>query len=265
MHETKILIVEDDLDQAIGLSVRLRSNGYEVLFASDGTTAFTQACKMRPDLIILDVGLPAGDGFKVIEWLAGMVTTAVIPVIVLSGRDPAVTRDRVLRMGAKAFFQKPVDNDILLNTIREVLDTNTTANKHVPPGVTEPSAINKPPPAPSMNSRIARWRAELQDAPGDTGLMNDIARVMATSSDPEVKNIDEAMLLVKRAMSLMGAPTPTILDTLGIVYAAKGQFPQALLAAKKACELATNYRLSAQALDIQGHIKQYENNQAVVD
>ncbi|HON48120.1 MAG TPA: response regulator [Kiritimatiellia bacterium] len=259
MQETKILIVEDDLDQAVGLSVRLRANGYEVLFASDGTTAFTQACKIRPDLIFLDLGLPAGDGFKVIEWLSGMVTTAVIPVIVLSGRVPEGNSERVLRMGAKAFFQKPVDNDILLKTIREVLTTHNTANKHVRPDLTGE------PPASSMRSRIARWHAELRDAPNDTDLMNDIARVLATSSDPTVRNVDEALHLISRAMSLKGAPTPTILDTLGMAYAAKGHFSQALLAAKKAYAMAVNLGLSTQAIEIHAHIKQYENNQAVVE
>ena len=56
MKETKIMIVEDDVDQAVGLSIRLRANGYKVLFASDGTAAFTQACQLLPDLIILVAG-----------------------------------------------------------------------------------------------------------------------------------------------------------------------------------------------------------------
>jgi DNA-binding response OmpR family regulator len=265
MSAAKVLIVEDDLDQTVGLSVRLRANGYEVACAADGTTAFTQACKLRPDLIILDIGLPAGDGFKVIEWLAGMVPTAVIPVIVLSGRDPSVARERVLRMGAKAFFQKPVDNDTLLATIREVLSTGTTLNKGVTAAEAEPDPLKKPIWATSMAERVARWREELREAPGDTGLMNDIARVLATSGDPAIRNVDEAMLLVKRALSLMGAPTPAVLDTLGIVYAAGGQFPQALEAARKAYEMAKSYGQTALALDIQERIAKYENRTALTE
>lgn len=265
MKETKIMIVEDDLDQAVGLSVRLRANGYKVLFASDGTTAFTQACQLLPDLIILDIGLPAGDGFKVIEWLAGMVKTAVIPVIVLSGRDPSVTRGRVLMMGAKAFFQKPIDNDIMLNTIREVLNTNTAVNNYVPTVPTTPDTHSTSSEVCSMSSRLARWRKELQENPGDTELMTDIAQVVASSSDPEVRNADEAMQMLRRAMSLMGAPTAEILDTLGIIYAGKGQFPQALLAARKACGMASASGQTAQAFDIQRRIKLYENNQVPTD
>ena len=95
MSAETIMIVEDDRDQMLGLAVRLRANGYQVVCAADGTTAFTQASKTVPDLIILDIGLPAGDGFKVLEWLGGMATTVTIPVIVLSGRDPCLARDGV--------------------------------------------------------------------------------------------------------------------------------------------------------------------------
>jgi DNA-binding response OmpR family regulator len=266
MSAEKILIVEDDLDQTIGLSVRLRANGYQVFCAADGTTAFTQACKLCPDLIILDIGLPAGDGFKVLEWLGGMVATAVIPVVVLSGRDPSLARDRVLRMGVRAFFQKPAENDDLLSAIREILSTGQTFKKESRLAEEDvPASLKKPAWTTSMAERIERWRADLNATPGDTDLMNDIARVLATTSDPQLKNVEEAMRLVKKALSLMGAPTPTILDTLGIVYAAAGQFPQALEAARKGYALAKDNGQTAAALDLQERIRQYENNTLVTE
>jgi DNA-binding response OmpR family regulator len=72
-------------------------------------------------LIILDLGLPAGDGFSVMERLKANDSLALIPVIVLSARDRAANMDRVLKAGAKAFLQKPVDNAQLLSVIRQVL------------------------------------------------------------------------------------------------------------------------------------------------
>jgi two-component system KDP operon response regulator KdpE len=66
---TKVLIVDDDADIRRGLNVRLRANGYEVLFAADAISALTVAVKERPDLVILDKGLPAGDGYVVMERL----------------------------------------------------------------------------------------------------------------------------------------------------------------------------------------------------
>ena len=118
----KILIVDDDQDLVVGLAVRLRkAGGYDVSMASDGLGAVTKAQRERPDLIILDLGLPAGDGFSVLERLKTLMHTALNPVIVLSARDPGEAQDAVLRMGAEAFFQKPADNDQLLAAIRKAL------------------------------------------------------------------------------------------------------------------------------------------------
>ena len=86
--------------------------------ASDGYSAIATAQKERPDLIILDLGLPVGDGFVVLERLQTSNPLSSIPVIVLTARDPQNNEDRVMKAGAAAFFQKPVDNDELLNVIR---------------------------------------------------------------------------------------------------------------------------------------------------
>ncbi len=260
MSNETILIVEDDRDQMIGLAVRLRANGYQVLCASDGTTAFTQANKLFPNLIILDIGLPAGDGFKVIEWLAGLATTAAIPVIVLSGRDPDLARDRVLRLGAKAFFQKPADNDALLAAIREILTTGSTAKKDVLPSrqVPDVQTFKKPGWTISMTERIVRWREDLSKSPNDTMLMNDIARVLATIDEPGLRNADEALQLAKKAYLLMKPANPAILDTLSLAYAASGQIPQALEAARRGLVLATEQGQTRLVLDLKERISQYE-------
>jgi DNA-binding response OmpR family regulator len=67
MDKAKILIVDDDPDLRRGLNLRLRSAHYETAYATDGFSAISMAQKERPDLIILDIGLPAGDGFVVLE------------------------------------------------------------------------------------------------------------------------------------------------------------------------------------------------------
>jgi DNA-binding response OmpR family regulator len=115
----KVLIVEDDPDIRRGLSIRLKVNQYETVFATDAISAISVAQRERPDLILLDLGLPGGDGFVVMDRLrSGGVGT---PIIVLSARDPLLSRDRALSHGALAFLQKPVDNDVLLATIRQAL------------------------------------------------------------------------------------------------------------------------------------------------
>ncbi len=121
MDKKKILVIDDDQDLALGLKVRLRANNFATVFATDAISAISQAVKENPDLILLDLGLPAGDGFVVMERLDNIESLSSVPVIVMSARDPQGHRDRALGAGAKAYVQKPVDNDELLATIRKVL------------------------------------------------------------------------------------------------------------------------------------------------
>jgi DNA-binding response OmpR family regulator len=118
MTKAKILVVDDDPDLVRALRLRLRANNFEVATATDGYSAIASAQKERPSLIILDLGLPVGDGFVVLDRLQNSDALAGIPVIVLSARDPQMNEDRALKAGAVAFFQKPADNDELMNVIR---------------------------------------------------------------------------------------------------------------------------------------------------
>ena len=127
MERPKILIVDDDPDLRRGLNLRLRANQFETVYATDRFTAMAMAQKERPDLIILDIGLPAGDGFVVLDRLQQAATLSTIPVIVLTARDPQSNRDRILKAGATAFFQKPADNADLLDAIHAALGSSWSA------------------------------------------------------------------------------------------------------------------------------------------
>jgi DNA-binding response OmpR family regulator len=121
MPTKKILIVEDDRDVREGMHVRLRANHYDTVFAGDAFSVVNEARKQMPDLIILDLGLPGGDGFVVMERLKRIPAVASIPIIVVSARDVRGNQERALREGAKAFLQKPVDNVEFLAAIRKAL------------------------------------------------------------------------------------------------------------------------------------------------
>jgi DNA-binding response OmpR family regulator len=121
MPTKKILIVEDDPDVREGMHVRLKANHYDTFVAADALTALAEARKHQPDLIILDLGLPAGDGFVVMERLNRVPALALIPVIVVSARDVRANQERAVKAGAKAFLQKPVDNAEFLAVIRRTL------------------------------------------------------------------------------------------------------------------------------------------------
>jgi DNA-binding response OmpR family regulator len=128
MDKARILLIDDDPDLRRGLSLRLRANHYQTSYAQDGFSAIAMARKESPDLIILDIGLPAGDGFTVMDRLQKSSELSHIPVIVLTARDPQHTRQRMLQAGATAFFQKPADHVELLNAIRCVLKESQPAS-----------------------------------------------------------------------------------------------------------------------------------------
>jgi DNA-binding response OmpR family regulator len=117
----KILIVDDDRDLLLALGVRLRKSGYAVVSAMDGVSAIATARQEAPDLVLLDLGLPAGDGFVVLERIRSLIPLAATPVIVLSARDAASNKDRALKLGAAKFLQKPPDNEELLDAIWKCL------------------------------------------------------------------------------------------------------------------------------------------------
>jgi DNA-binding response OmpR family regulator len=121
MKGKKIMIVDDDHHLVLGLTARLKASGYEVVRAMDAISAITVARKEAPDLVILDLGLPAGDGFLVLERMRDLPDLAATPVIVLSARDPTDNKKRALDAGALAFFQKPPDNHEFLTAIRRAL------------------------------------------------------------------------------------------------------------------------------------------------
>src|ERR1700738_1826756 len=121
MGNKKILIVDDDPDIRQGMNVRLKANHYDTFFAADAFSSMVEARKHEPDLIILDLGLPAGDGFVVMERLKKIPSLAVVPIIVVSARDVRANQERALKAGAKAFLQKPVDDAELLAVIRQAL------------------------------------------------------------------------------------------------------------------------------------------------
>lgn len=121
MDKNKILIIEDDADLRRGLNVRLRAANYETAFAQDAVMALSIAKKEKPDVILLDLGLPGGDGFLVMDRMKQIASLANTPVIVVSARDPKTNEKRALDAGAEAFFQKPVDNKELMGAIQRAL------------------------------------------------------------------------------------------------------------------------------------------------
>ncbi|MGA2809931.1 MAG: response regulator [Candidatus Acidiferrum sp.] len=121
MMENKILIVEDDQDMVYAMAIRLRTQGYSLVVANDAISAISTARKEKPDLIILDLGLPAGDGFVVMKRLKALPDLMLVPVIVVSARDPQTAETLAMQAGAHSFFRKPCEAPALLAAIQNAL------------------------------------------------------------------------------------------------------------------------------------------------
>ncbi len=113
MTKQKILMVDDDLDLVRAVARKLRSRGFEVTVAQDGLTAVSEARKQRPDLVLLDLGLPAGDGFTTLGRIRGLLPLSDVPVVVFSARDDRSSRERALRAGANEFVPKSSVGEIV--------------------------------------------------------------------------------------------------------------------------------------------------------
>lgn len=111
----KILIADDDPQFLKALRITLRSQGYEIVTASDGVQCISAAVEHHPDLMVLDLGMPKMDGMGVIQGVRGWTDA---PILVVSGRTDAREKVAALDAGADDYVTKPVSIDELLARIR---------------------------------------------------------------------------------------------------------------------------------------------------
>lgn len=117
----KVLIIEDDPVSRRVLHAALAGKKYETVIAGDAMAALTEAQRTKPDLILLDLGLPAGGGMAFLQRLASIPRLAVIPVVVISGQDPATAEEPALAAGARAFLPKPVRPEDVVAKVEEIV------------------------------------------------------------------------------------------------------------------------------------------------
>src|SRR5580765_7374911 len=110
----KILIIEDDPKIARALKIRFESNGYQTAMASDAVRGANLALQVQPDLIILDIGLPDGNGLQLAKKFQGQPETQHTPIIfVTASKDPNL-RQQAMEMRIAGLFDKPYDPEELL-------------------------------------------------------------------------------------------------------------------------------------------------------
>lgn len=122
VEETVVLLVEDDPDQIALADLRLTMAGYKVRVA-DSVRAFLESMLEAgaPDVLVLDVSLPDGDGFEVLGKLRRHHVFGDLPVILLTAKNEAADIGKGLVLGADAYVTKPYTKKILAGVIRRVL------------------------------------------------------------------------------------------------------------------------------------------------
>ena len=129
----KILIVDDSVDSWNLLSTIVKSHDFYPVWAADGMQAMAAARFHHPQAILLDLGLPGGDGFLILQRLKNNHLLSEIPVIVVTVRDRKEAEEKARQLGAVAYVSKPVQADELMASIQTVLATRDGA----PAGVTQ--------------------------------------------------------------------------------------------------------------------------------
>ena len=128
---TRLLVVDDEPQLLRTLRINLTARRYDVAVAADGASALEVAAKHRPDLVVLDLGLPDMDGSEVIAGLRGWTN---VPILVLSGRAEASDKVEALDAGADDYVTKPFSMDELTARVRALL------RRAEPDGTPEPAA-----------------------------------------------------------------------------------------------------------------------------
>jgi DNA-binding response OmpR family regulator len=127
MAKAKVMIVDDEPEIVRSLGMRLRANGYDVVSAMDGLQATNVAMKEQPDVIILDIGLPAGDGHMVAKRLRESMKTCSVPIIFLTARTSESDYERAFQQGVSKYLTKPFRAEDIIDAVSELTASNDPA------------------------------------------------------------------------------------------------------------------------------------------
>ncbi|HUQ58142.1 response regulator [Lentzea sp.] len=165
---TKVLVVDDEPQIVRALRINLSARGYEVLTAHDGVTALKLAADGKPDVVVLDLGLPDMDGTDVIAGLRGWTT---LPIIVLSARTDSADKVDALDAGADDYVTKPFGMDELLARLRAAVRRSAVAGPEDGPTVQTASFT-----VDLAAKRVLKDGAEVHLTPTEWGLLEVLAR-----------------------------------------------------------------------------------------
>jgi len=119
-----VLVVDDSLTVRRVMHRLLTREGYHVVLATDGVDALHQMQAVRPDIVLLDIEMPRMDGFDLTRNIRDMAATASLPIIMITSRTAAKHRERAMELGVNAYLGKPYQDDVLLNLVHGLIESN---------------------------------------------------------------------------------------------------------------------------------------------
>jgi CheY-like chemotaxis protein len=128
MSERKVLVVDDEIHIVHVVAIKLRSNGFEVVTASNGAQAYELACSENPDLIVTDFQMPVMDGFELVKKLRQNEQTKDIPVIMLTARSFSIEAEQKEQLNISECLGKPFSPRELLKKIEDILYQKSVTN-----------------------------------------------------------------------------------------------------------------------------------------
>jgi two-component system KDP operon response regulator KdpE len=163
----RVLVVDDEPQITRTLRINLTARGYDVLVAHDGRTALRIAADEKPDVVVLDLGLPDIDGVEVINGLRGWTT---MPIIVLSARTESTRKVQALDAGADDYITKPFGMDELLARLRAAVRRSVTQDTDEPVITTPTFTIDL------IVKKVHRGDTEVHLTPTEWGILEILAR-----------------------------------------------------------------------------------------
>ena len=121
MTGKKVLVVDDEIHIVHVVAIKLRNNGYEVLTASNGAEAYELACAENPDIIVTDFQMPVMSGIELVQKLRENGPTKDTPVVMLTARSFAISKEQQESMKISACLSKPFSPRELLGNIEDIL------------------------------------------------------------------------------------------------------------------------------------------------
>jgi two-component system KDP operon response regulator KdpE len=167
--KTTVLVIDDEPQILRTLRINLSARGYQVLTAATGATALRVAAESRPDVVVLDLGLPDMSGIEVLAGLRGWTST---PVIVLSARTDAIDKIQALDAGADDYVTKPFGMEEFLARLRAAARRGAAAASEPPEPVIHTAAFT----VDLAAKQVTRGGAAVHMTPTEWGMLEMLVR-----------------------------------------------------------------------------------------